>query len=98
MADTNAPAQSGPVAAPAPVREKKGRGHAPTEAEFWADEAAPAIGGRYGIAKGMPTAGASPAPGAPDDLASLLGQLDARRARGLALQLQRSVGNGRLGA
>ncbi len=37
---------------------------------------------------------AAAAPGSPDDVGSLLGRLDARRARGLTLQLQRTMGNG----
>jgi hypothetical protein len=82
-----ASAQSASIAAPASVR------HPPslfqTEAEFWSDEAAPAVGGRFGIPNSVMAAGAA----SPEDFEAFLGQLDRRRARGLALQLQRSIGN-----
>jgi hypothetical protein len=94
MAEAGAPTQSGPIAVP-PVREKH-PGHAPTEAEFFAAETAGLIGGRHGIPNGMLAAAAAGAPGSPDDVGSLLGRLDGRRARGLALQLQRTMGNGGL--
>src|SRR4051794_21686794 len=102
MADGSAaPSQNGPVAVPVPERPPllPGHGHPVTETDFWGDEAAPAIGGRFGIPNGMMAAAAGAptppgAPGAPDDVGSLLSRLDSRRARGLALQLQRSMGNG----
>ncbi len=53
------------------------------------DEAAPAIGGPFGIPNSMMAAAA----GSPEDIETLFGRLDRRRARGLGLQLQRSVGN-----
>ena len=91
MADPASPAQSSPVQAPAPERRPASPSRGVTEAEFWADEASPAIGGRYGIPNGMMSAAA--AAGSPDDVGSLFGRLDGRRARGLGLQLQRTIGN-----
>ena len=98
MADQGSPGQSAPVAAPAPARDRREPGHGLTEAQFWADEGAPAIGGQYGIPNGLIAAAAAAPPGAPDDVGSMFGRLDARRARGLALQLQRTAGNAHLRA
>ena len=76
-------------AAPAPASQPTTRGQSRTESGSWADDAAPAIGGT----SGTPNAVMAAAAASPDDIPLLLGRLDGRRARGLALHLQRSMGN-----
>ncbi len=88
MAEQAGPAKTGPATAD-PAKKPNEAASRPSEAEFWAAEAAPAIGGMYGIPNAMLAAAAS----SPNDLGGMLAGLDARRSRALALQLQRSTGN-----
>jgi hypothetical protein len=86
MADQGTPTQSSPAA---PASHPTTNGQSRTGPELWTDDAAPAIDG----ARGIPNALTAAASVSPNSIPSLLGRLDGRSARGLALQLQRSVGN-----
>lgn len=88
MADQGAAAKAAPVAADQ-AKKPPQQSQTATETEFWSADSAPAIGGLYGIPNAMFAAGAS----SPNDMGNLLGGLDGRRSRALALQLQRSTGN-----
>ncbi len=67
MADQGTSNQIGALAVPLAAKTSATTGHHRTESDFWADEAAPAIGGVYGI----PNALVAAAAGSPGELPRL---------------------------